>query len=57
MIAENEDREQRAGPDAAPDDRSIREIAVAVFGTERVAAQLHAGGWMRARVRRLAGRR
>ena len=40
-------------PNRDPGRPALREIAVAMFGAERVAAACHADGWMRARVRRL----
>ena len=62
---EDEDGERRAGPDGAPEavaaaalraGRSLREIAVDLFGAERVAAEWHPDGSMRADVRRLVQR-
>ena len=35
--------------------KSLREIAVDLYGAERVAAGWHRDGWMRATVQRLAG--
>ena len=36
--------------------KSMREIAVDLYGADRVAACWHGDGWMRARVRRLVHR-
>ena len=36
--------------------RSLRDVAVVLYGREQVEADWHAGDWMRARLRRLLGR-
>ncbi len=51
------DGELATGPDPVPDTgwregRTLREIAVELFGAERVDAEWHADSWMRGRVRR-----
>ena len=62
---ETRDGERRAGPDGAPEavaaaalraGRSPREVAIDLFGGERVAAEWHPDGSMRAYVRQLVQR-
>ena len=62
MTAEDDDGKPAAEPGAAPEaivavgcgaGKTLREIAIDLFGAERVEAEWHTEGWMCARVRRL----
>ena len=62
MTAEDGDGKAAAEPDAAAEaivaagggaGKTLREIAIDLFGAEGVDAEWHADGWMRARVQRL----
>lgn len=62
MTEEDGDGKPAAEPGAAPEaivvagrgaGKTLREIAIDLFGAEGVDAEWHADGWMRARVQRL----
>ena len=62
MTAEDDDGKPAAEPGTAPEaivaagcgaGKTLREIAIDLFGAARVDAEWHADGWMRARVQRL----